>query len=78
MTQMAEQMAVLAPSDVIGIHLNMPSAVPAEIAKALQSGGPRRLLQVWPRVRERDETPTSDAVRDRGFAGRPGRLDPRP
>ena len=29
-----EQMAVLAPSDVIGIHLNMPSAVPAEIAKA--------------------------------------------
>ncbi len=35
-----EQMAVLAPSDVLGIHLNMPSAVPAEIAKALQSGGP--------------------------------------
>jgi hypothetical protein len=35
-----EQMAVLAPSDVLGIHLNMPSAVPAEIAKALESGGP--------------------------------------
>ena len=35
-----EQMAVLAPSDVLGIHLNMPSAVPAEIAEALQSGGP--------------------------------------
>ena len=35
-----EQMAVLAPSDVLGIHLNMPSAVPAEVAKALESGGP--------------------------------------
>src|SRR5262249_26916142 len=35
-----EQMAVLAPSDVLGIHLNMPAAVPAEIVKALQSGGP--------------------------------------
>jgi len=34
-----EQMAVLAPSDVLGIHLNMPSAVPPDIAKALQSGG---------------------------------------
>jgi pimeloyl-ACP methyl ester carboxylesterase len=35
-----EQMAVLAPSDVMGIHLNMPSAVPAEIFKALQGGDP--------------------------------------
>jgi len=35
-----EQMAVLAPSDVIGIHLNMPSAVPPEIFKALGAGGP--------------------------------------
>lgn len=34
-----EQMAVLAPSTVLGIHLNMPSAVPAEIAAALQAGG---------------------------------------
>ena len=34
-----EQMAVLAPSEVLGIHLNMPSAVPPDIAKALQSGG---------------------------------------
>jgi pimeloyl-ACP methyl ester carboxylesterase len=33
-----EQMAVLAPSTVRGIHLNMPSAVPAEIFKALQGG----------------------------------------
>jgi len=35
-----EQMAVLAPSEVLGIHLNMPSAVPDDIAKALQTGGP--------------------------------------
>ena len=34
-----EQMAVLAPSDVLGIHLNMPSAVPPEIFKALQGSG---------------------------------------
>ena len=34
-----EQMAVLAPSTVRGIHLNMPSAVPAEIFKALPGGG---------------------------------------
>jgi pimeloyl-ACP methyl ester carboxylesterase len=34
-----EQMAVLAPSNVLGIHLNMPSAVPAEIFTALNAGG---------------------------------------
>jgi pimeloyl-ACP methyl ester carboxylesterase len=34
-----EQMAVLAPAEVLGIHLNMPSAVPPEIFKALQGGG---------------------------------------
>jgi pimeloyl-ACP methyl ester carboxylesterase len=34
-----EQMAVYAPSEVLGIHLNMPSAVPADVAQALQSGG---------------------------------------
>ncbi|HEY8562562.1 MAG TPA: epoxide hydrolase [Pyrinomonadaceae bacterium] len=35
-----EQMAVLAPSKVSGIHLNMPSAVPPEIFKALHGGAP--------------------------------------
>ena len=34
-----EQMAVLARSDVLGIHLNMPSAVPPEIFTALQAAG---------------------------------------
>ena len=33
-----EQMGVLAPSGLLGIHTNMPSAVPVEIAAALQSG----------------------------------------
>jgi len=35
-----EQMAVQAPPELIGIHTNMPGAVPAEIETALESGGP--------------------------------------
>jgi pimeloyl-ACP methyl ester carboxylesterase len=35
-----EQMGVLAPPELLGIHTNMPSAVPAEIAKALPSHSP--------------------------------------
>ena len=33
-----EQMGVLAPPELLGIHTNLPSAVPAEILKALASG----------------------------------------
>jgi pimeloyl-ACP methyl ester carboxylesterase len=33
-----EQMALLAPSDVLAIHLNMPSAVPPEIFTAVRGG----------------------------------------
>ena len=33
-----EQMGVLAPPELLGIHINLPSAVPAEILKALESG----------------------------------------
>ncbi len=36
-----EQMALLAPPQLLGIHTNMPAAVPDEIERALQSGGPR-------------------------------------
>ena len=35
-----EQMGVLAPPELLGIHINLPSAVPAEISTALQSGSP--------------------------------------
>ena len=34
-----EQMALLAPPGLIGIHTNMPATVPDDIAKALQTGG---------------------------------------
>jgi pimeloyl-ACP methyl ester carboxylesterase len=35
-----EQMALLAPPGLVGIHTNMPATVPDAIAKALQAGGP--------------------------------------
>ena len=36
-----EQMAVIAPPELLGIHTNMPATVPDDIAKALQPGGVR-------------------------------------
>jgi len=35
-----EQMALLAPPELTGIHTNMPATIPGDIAAALQSGGP--------------------------------------
>jgi len=35
-----EQMALQQPAGLIGIHTNMPATIPADIAKALASGGP--------------------------------------
>jgi len=35
-----EQMGVLAPPELLGIHVNLPSALPAEIVNALPSGTP--------------------------------------
>jgi pimeloyl-ACP methyl ester carboxylesterase len=35
-----EQMALLAPPELVGIHTNMPATVPDDIAKALASGAP--------------------------------------
>ncbi len=34
-----EQMALLTPAGLLGIHTNMPATVPDDIARALQSGG---------------------------------------
>ncbi len=36
-----EQMALQSPPGLIGIHTNMPATVPDDIAKALETGGPR-------------------------------------
>lgn len=35
-----EMMAVQAPPELIGIHTNFPHAVPPDVSKAIQSGGP--------------------------------------
>ena len=35
-----EQMALLQPAGLLGIHTNMPATVPDDIAKALAAGGP--------------------------------------
>ncbi|HEV8191825.1 MAG TPA: epoxide hydrolase [Ktedonobacterales bacterium] len=35
-----EQMALLQPAGLLGIHTNMPATIPNDIAKALASGGP--------------------------------------
>jgi hypothetical protein len=64
-----EQMALQVPPELVSIHTNMPAAVPADIAKALQFGDPppsglsadekgvgstRFFLQSRPELRARD------------------------
>ena len=89
-----EQMALQAPPELLGIHTNMPATVPDDIAKALAAGGPPPAglsadeQHAWDQLdffykhglgyAQRDGEPPADALRARGFAGRPGRLDARP
>jgi hypothetical protein len=39
--RLREQMALLAPPELIGIHTNMPATVPVDIEKALQFHDPQ-------------------------------------
>src|SRR3989475_4687819 len=89
-----EQLALLQPAGLIGIHTNMPATVPADIDKAASAGAPAPsglsadegqaygpaclFLQARPGLRTRDGEPPANALRDRRFAGRDGGLDARP
>ncbi len=53
-----EQLALLAPPELLGIHTNMPATVPDDIAKALQPGGVR------PAGLSADETNAYDQLDD--------------
>ena len=86
-------MGVQAPTGLVGIHTNMAGAIPPEIDAAAFAGAappagldeeekvlfrPRLvLLQAWSRLCPGDGAPAADAVWDRGFSGRPGRVDHR-
>ena len=75
-----EQMALLAPPELLGIHTNMPAAVPTDIAKALLSSSPApaglaaderhayeqldSFYRTRPGVRPGDEPTPADAVRN--------------
>ena len=56
-----EQMAVLAPADVLGIHLNMPAAFPPDIAKALHCRRARRRRASRPMRSRRTTSSTSSS-----------------
>ena len=89
-----EQMALLAPPELIAIHTNMPGTIPPEIVKALAAGSPppadlgpeekqrlragRVFLQERPGLRQRDGASPANALRDRRFTGRFGVMDSRP
>ena len=88
-----EQMALLKPPGLLGIHTNMPATVPPDVSKALadrrrttarpvrrRDDGVRSagpLLQDRRRLRQRDGQSAADPLRHRGLAGRAGRVDAR-
>ena len=86
-------MGAQAAPGLLGIHTNMPGAVPPNIDKAAFAGAPAlsgleadeqhaydRLvfLHARPGLRAGNGEPSTDAVRDREFTHRPRQLDPRP
>ena len=86
-------MAVQAPPGLIGIHTNFPGTVPPEIDKLIWAGSPLpsdlsadeklacdMLAFTYKNVQYAFymALAAANAVRNRGFTGRPGRLATRP
>jgi hypothetical protein len=89
-----DMMGVQAPPELLGIHTNMPGAVPPEVSQAINSGAPApsgHVRRGATHVREvegffcerrglrhRDGDAPADALRHCGFPSGVGRLDDRP
>ena len=54
-----EQMALLKPDGLLGIHTNMPATVPPDVSKALATGGPKPVASRPMRTRRSRSSSTS-------------------